>query len=475
MPARSLERGLPSMPEAGQPSALDATGRLAAWSLELDVDRVPGEVVDQTRIVLADTLGVLLMASTRHAVQTAVEVLPLDGSDRGTVIGHGRGARPEIAAFINGIGGHDIELDDSHGPSLSHPAAVIMPAAIAAAETAGATYGDMLAGIIAGYDVQSRVSQAIGTSALHHRGFHPSAVCGAIGAAVTAGRILGLSIDEMRSCIGLAASQSSGLTTYYDDPYHMSKSFQTGIAARNGVTAALFAERGFGAAPDVLTGRHDMIHPFGAANADAGKLLLELGERWEITRTNLKRHACCNQTHAAVDALLDLIEEHAFEAEDIRSIDVQLSHDAVPGIDRNALWTHNIQYVMALAAYERFIGLDHFSPTWTSNPEITELSSHVTVRGNDDLQSRFPAMKGAIVTGETDGGTFEKLCEGPRGSPVRPLAPREIEDKFRRLAAAVLPGDAAGELWTSVTTLSAPSPAEDVIRVLAASPGQLVG
>jgi 2-methylcitrate dehydratase PrpD len=68
----------------------------------------------------------------------------------------------------------------------------------------------MLAGIIAGYDVQARVSQAIGTSSLHQRGFHPSAVCGAIGAAVTAGRIVGLSIDEMRSCVGLAASQSSG-------------------------------------------------------------------------------------------------------------------------------------------------------------------------------------------------------------------------------------------------------------------------
>jgi 2-methylcitrate dehydratase PrpD len=463
------------MPEASQPSTVDATGRLAAWSLELHVDRVPGDVVDHTRIVLADTIGVVLMASTRHAVQTALEVLPLDGAGRGTVIGHGRGARPEIAAFINGIGGHDIELDDSHGPSLSHPAAVIMPAAIAAAEAVEATYGDLMAGIIAGYDVQARVSQAIGTSALHHRGFHPSAVCGAIGAAVTAGRILGLSIDEMRSCVGLAASQSSGLTTYYDDPYHMSKSFQTGIAARNGVTAALFAERGFGAAPDVLTGPHDMIRPFGAANADPSKLLLELGERWEIERTNLKRHACCNQTHAAVDALIDLIEEHDFDAEEIRSIDVQLSHDAVPGIDRNALWTHNIQYVLALTAHERFVGLDHFTPAWTSNPAITELSNRVTVRGNDELQARFPAMKGAIVTVETSSGTFEKLCEGPRGSPVRPLAPREIEDKFRRLATAVLPRDVAGELWTTITTLAPEAPAESIIRVLAANPGQLVG
>jgi len=455
-------------------TTVDATGQLAAWALELDLARVPPDVVAHTRIVLADTLGVLLMASTRHAVRTAIEVLPLDGTDRGTVVGHGRGARPEIAAFINGIGGHDIELDDSHGPSLSHPAAVIVPAALAAAEAAGASYGEVLVGIIAGYDVQARVSQAIGTSALHHRGFHPSSVCGSIGAAITAGRIVGLSIDEMRSCIGLAASQSSGLTTYYDDPYHMSKSFQTGIAARNGVTAALFAQCGFGAAPDVLTGPHDMIRPFGAANADPSKLVADLDVRYEITRTNLKRHACCNQTHAAVDALLDLMEEFGFGAGDIGSIDVQLSHDAVPGIDRNALWTHNIQYVLALTAHERFVGLDHFTPAWTSNPSITELSNRVTVRGNDELQTQFPAKKGAIVTVVTPAGRFEKLCEGPRGSPVRPLAPREIQDKFLRLAGAVLAPDAAGALWTAVTMLPPDAPASDVIRVLAASPSQLV-
>jgi hypothetical protein len=80
-------------------------------------------------------------------------------------------------------------------------------------------------------------------------------------------------------------------------------------------------------------------------------------------------------------------------------------------------WDHNIQYVLALTAYERFVGLDHFAPVWTSNPEITELSNRVTVRGNDDLQSRFPAMKGAIVTVVTSAGTFERLCAGPRGSP----------------------------------------------------------
>jgi 2-methylcitrate dehydratase PrpD len=462
------------MPEVAS-SGRDATGQLARWILELEPNALPADVIAQTRTVLADTLGVLLMASTRSSVLTALEALPLDGTDRGTVVGHGRGARPENAAFVNGIGGHDIELDDSHGPSLSHPAAVIVPAALAAAEVADATVGEMLVGIVAGYDVQARVSQAIGTSALHHRGFHPSSVCGSIGAAVAAGRILGLSLDQMRSAIGLAASQSSGLTTYYDDPYHMSKSFQTGIAARNGVTAALFASKGFGSAPDALTGKHDMIRPFGAANADPSKLLLDLGTRWEITRTNLKTHASCNQTHAAVDAVLDLMDEHGLAATDLLSVDVQLAHDAVPGIDRNALWTHNIQYVLALAASERFVGLDHFTPAWTGHPGITELSNRVTVRGSDVLQSRFPEKKGAIVSLETTAGTVAKECEGPRGSPVRPLTQREIHDKFQRLATAVLDDDQARDLWLAVEDLSFADRPAVLFEILATRPGQLVG
>lgn len=259
------------------PSAVDqgtdATGVLARHSVEMVAEGLPADVVQQARIVLADTIGVLLAASQRHAVSTALLAMsPSAGPS--TVVGHGTAA-PEVAAFINGIGGHDIELDDSHSPSRTHPAAVVIPAAMAAAELAAraASFGDLLAGVVAGYDVQSRVSKAIGRSTQYDRGFHPSAVCGAIGAAAAAGRVLGLDVEQMRSAIGLAASQSSGLLTYADDPFHMAKSFQTGTASRNGVTAAVFARAGYRAAPDVLTGRNTMLRPFGGEGVEPARLV----------------------------------------------------------------------------------------------------------------------------------------------------------------------------------------------------------
>ena len=424
---------------------MDATGALAAHTIGLDAERLPGAVVDQARTVLADTVGVLLSASGRNAVGTAVRASqPLAGPC--TVVGHGS-ASPEVAAFINGIGGHDIELDDSHSPSRTHPAAVVIPAALAGAEIGSdVTFGDMLAAIVAGYDAQSRVSKAIGRSTQYDRGFHPSAVCGAIGAAVAAGRMLRLGLDQMRSAIGLAASQSSGLLTYADDPYHMAKSFQTGVAARNGVTAALFARAGYHAAPDVLTGRNNMLRPFGGDATDPSRLTAELGVAYDICETSLKRHACCGLAHAAVDAMLLLLDAAQLEAGAIEAIEVQLPTAAVPRVDGNRLWSHNIQYVLALTAHERHVDLAHFTPEWTSKPEITRLAATVTVRGSDDLQARFPEQKGAIVTVTSRGETITRRVDAPRGSPLEPLSRDELDEKFQRLASPAIGADGAARL-----------------------------
>ena len=165
-----------------------------------------------------------------------------------------------------------------HTSSRTHPACVIVPAALAAAEAAGDTPGaELLAGIVAGYDVEVRLSKAMGVQQQFDRGFHPSGVCGSIGAAAAAGRILSLSVDQMRACIALGAAQSSGLLTFEEDPSHMLKSFNTGVAARNGVYAALLAQRGFRGAPDVLTGRHSVLTPYSRPDPEPAKLLDGLG------------------------------------------------------------------------------------------------------------------------------------------------------------------------------------------------------
>lgn len=416
-----------------------ATLVLSEYALGLETSQFPPPAVQMAKAVLTDTVGVLLASSRGRPVRTAIKTFPVPSHGRCTVIGHGHGAAPEQAAFVNGIGGHSIELDDTHGPSRNHPAAQIVPAALAAAEEVGHCTGiDLLAAITVAYDVQARISKAMGPKRPYERGFHSMSICGTIGAAVAAGRLLGLSVDQMRSCIALAASQSSGLTTFQDDDSHMLKAFHSGVAARNGLYAALLARDGFEGAPDALAGRHNVLVPFGGPGPDLAQLSDALGDRFEICYTSIKRHACCGQIHGCVDALLALQRAHGFGSRDITRIDARVAHSAVPIVDQNPLWTHNLQHVLAVAAQEGLITPEHFEDTWTNGPDTAELATRVFLGGSDELQTRFPAQKGGIVTVTTAKGTWTKEMPEPLGAPSLPLSEAEIQAKFTTLVVPVL-------------------------------------
>ncbi len=425
------------------------TGTLIDHALGIDVAALPENVLVQAKVVFADEVGILLAASTERTVTTAIKAMPLLGGGTCTVVGHGFGATPEQAALLNGCGGHDLELDDSHSPARNHPASVEIPTALAAAQHAGGSTGaDMLAGIVAGYDVQVRMSKAMGVQDQFNRGFHPTAVCGTVGSAACAGRILGLTSDQMHHAITLATSQSCGALTWHDDSTHMVKSFQPAVAARNGITAALFAQQGFQGIREVFTNRNSPLKNFGRPAPDLTQLTDALGVRYDICETSIKRHACGGQTHAALDALLTIMADNDLKADDIDAIDVQLAHNAIPIIDDNPLLIANIQFVLALAAHVGVIEREHFTPRWTEDPDIRTLKSRVSLRDNDELSSRFPAMKGAIVTVEAKGRSFAHSYPSPPGSPNRPLGIDEIKGKFLGLATAVLTTDLAEELWS---------------------------
>ena len=424
-----------------------ATAALAEYAIGVDAAEVPDAVLEKARVVLADTIAILLAASARNAVRTALRTFPSVPGAPCTVVGHGTFATPEQAAFINGVGGHDLELDDTHASSRTHAAAVIVPAALAAAEAAGNVNGaDLVAGVVAAYDVQCRTSKAIGVQDQFDRNFHPTCVNGSIGAAVAAGRILGLSVGQLTSAIGLAGSQSSGTMGIHDDHSHMVKSFQTGIAARNGLYAALLAREGFMGMPDILTGAHDFLGCFGRQSRPA-ELTADLGVRYEILGSSIKRHSGCGMTHSAIDALLGIMNDDSVTWTDIDAIDVALPHGAVTVINDHPLWTHNIQYVLALAAHERWVGPDHFTPEWTTNPEIAALKERVTLRGSDRLQTKFPAKKGATVRVSTTLGVFEREVEAPAGNPSAPLTAEALRSKFDGLATAVLSRESSDALW----------------------------
>jgi 2-methylcitrate dehydratase PrpD len=152
-------------------------------------------------------------------------------------------------------------------------------------------------------------------------------------------------------------------------------------------------------------------------------------------------------THSAIDALLGIMNDESLTWTDIEAIDVALPHGAVTVINDHPLWTHNIQYVLAVAAHERWVGPDHFTPEWTGNAEIASVKERVTLRGSDRLQTRFPGKKGAVVGVTTTFGQFEREVDAPTGNPSAPLTVEALRNKFDGLAMATLSRESADALW----------------------------
>jgi 2-methylcitrate dehydratase PrpD len=450
---------------------ITVTGALAQHAAGLDLTAVPEDVARHGRRLFTDTVGVLIAASQTAPV-TLLAGSPVFAGERGrsTVIGHSRDQPVDRAAFINGVSGHHIELDDSHSPSQTHPGAVLVPATLAAAELSGASGADVLAGFLAGYDVIGRFCSAADVESIYERGFHPTSVAGTLAAAAAAGRVLRLGPDAMTVALGLAASQSCGLLTWEDDSTHLAKSFQTGVAARNGVHAAMVAWAGYGGAMDALGGRYNATRAFGGQFGDPSLIDRDLGTRFDIMATELKRHASCRQTHAAVDAMLLLLEDTRLPTASIERVEIELARSSTKWVGGNPLWTHNVEFVVSLAAHEGQVLPGHFEKRWTENPAIRSLAGRTTVLGNEDLESRFPAAKGAIVRIWTAHGMHERTVHHPLGHPDNPMSDEQLRAKFDALASNLLTPDRSALLHARLESLDTLSDVESLLELLTPIP-----
>ena len=197
----------------------DVTRALAEFAAGISHQDLPPEVSARARTLILDTVGIALRARyDADSTPSLLKALTALGYRQGTAraIGDGDGWTAPGAALINGALAHSLDFDDTHAAGSIHPSAPIVPAALAAAEMTGADGATTVAAIVAGYEVQIRLSLAMTPSEHYARGYHPTATCGAFGAAAAAGRILGLSVDQMVAAFGLALSQAAGSISFLD-------------------------------------------------------------------------------------------------------------------------------------------------------------------------------------------------------------------------------------------------------------------
>ncbi len=307
------------------PLQANATRDLAEFAAALTFEQIPAEVVRHAKLCLLDGLGVCLHGATLPWTRIVQDMVIAEGGN-GRVSIWGRGERTSWsqAVLANSTAGHAFEMDDIHKESILHPNSITVPIALGFAEMQGGLSGrDVLTGMIAGYEVGTRVGNAA-TTQLFLNGFHPQGTNGTFAAGASAGRMAGLDAGRMQHALGTAGSFASGLMAAQEGA--MVKRLHAGHAAQSGVQAALLAGRGFTGISDILEAPYGGFLSTLSRQPDISRLTAGLGTVWETLQVGFKMYPSVTSIHAALDALQMLMRTHSLRAEDIAALNVGVGH-----------------------------------------------------------------------------------------------------------------------------------------------------
>lgn len=252
---------------------------------------LPEEVTEQAKYHLLDTIAAMISGSELPPGQAAQRYIREHGGNGATtVVGVALTAAPTDAALANGVMAHSDETDDSHNESRSHPGCAVVPAALAAGEVYGIDGTGLLRAVTLGYDIGPRVVMAMGGAAFSYESsLSTDSIAGTFGAAAAAACAAGLDARQMRWALDYTAQQSSGIIAWRRDTDHIEKAFVfAGKPARDGVTAALLVQSGWNGVDDIFSGPDNFFDAY-APKAQPDRVTEKLGERYEITQTDIKK------------------------------------------------------------------------------------------------------------------------------------------------------------------------------------------
>lgn len=417
---------------------------LARFIASAEYRALPPEAVLQAKRAILDTLGVAL-AGCRQAGSRilAGQARPAgDAETSAAVLGWPLRAAPAEAALVNGAFAHALDYDDVSYSMRGHPSAPLLPAALAAAETAVAGGRDLILAFVLGVEVEGKLGRLMGGR--HYAlGWHPTSTLGTLGAAAAGARLLGLDRERTQAALGIAASMACGLRANFGT---MTKPLHAGLAARNGLQAAQLAAEGFTAAAEALEGEEGFLAAFLGGQAPESPDLGPLGNPYEIVSPGLgqKLYPCCYATHRAVDAALELAQ--GIDAAEVAAVRARVSRGTLMPLLRGRPRTglegkFSLEYCLAAALLDGAVRIGSFSDEAVRRREAIRLMEATEVM-EDETPLPNPLNSWAEVSLTLrDGGSRTLRVEVPKGDPRRPLAWQELAAKFEDCAGTVLSPD----------------------------------
>jgi 2-methylcitrate dehydratase PrpD len=425
-----------AIPKRIEPAAgVGATARLAGHVAGSRREDFTPQVVHAFKRAFQDHLTCAIAGSAMPVSRALLEYFQeTDASRIATVIGNGARLSPQNAALVNGTNTHGLDFDDGHTNGSAHPSGAVFPAVLAAAEQYGSRPGDVIVAAVMGYDVMCRIAAAMhpGTA---RRGWHNTAIAGVFGAAAAVSRLLGLDAARTQNALGLAGSFSGGIREYLDDGAEI-KRIHPGKAARDGLLCAEFAKRGVSGAAKVLEGRYGFGNTHANGEMKWDRLMLGLGERYEIEHAYFKPYPCCRHYHAAIDGILELRERHGIAASDVKHVHIGLYAVGVNGHDHkhadNLLDAQmSAPVAAALALIDGGIAAQRFLPESLARAEVRRLIEASDTQLDDECERIYPGRRSGVVRIElADGRSFEKRVLDPKGEGENPMSDADLKRKF---------------------------------------------
>jgi 2-methylcitrate dehydratase PrpD len=383
-------------------------------------------------------------------------VAGMGGTPQASVIGDEAKVPSANAALINGSLAHALDFDDTHLPSVLHPSASVVPAALAVAEEVGATGEQLAAAIAAGVEITNRLGMAsydrdLRNSTFFEKGWHATSICGTVGSAAAAALLYGLDADGVAHAMGIAASMGAGVIEANRTGGSV-KRIHCGWAAHGGVLAGAMAREGVTGPPTVLEGRFGFFNAFIDGVWDEDATLSGLGERWELLRTVYKPYPSNHFTHPGIDCALAL-REHGLDVDRIVSVELGVSdkpfrtigeprEDKIhPKTPYHAKFSGPYTVASALLGGGGLgVYLDDFTTDAFTDPKRIALAEKVQVVVDERATEIFPEAFAAVVRVTLDDGTvLEERRDSSRGSEQYPLSRDEHRTKFRLNASRALP------------------------------------
>jgi 2-methylcitrate dehydratase PrpD len=425
----------------------------------------PAAALERAAAAVRDTVGVILAGAVEPAARMVQSMALEEGHGRCAIVGTAVRTGASWAALANGVAAHALDFDDMCFVSLAHPSCALVPAALSASELARSPGGALLEGYVVGFELECRLGKVMNPRHYHQRGWHCTSTIGTIGAAAAAARILGLTPTETAHALGIAASSACGLK---ENLGSMVKPLHAGIAARNGIVAALLARRGYTASERALDGPQGFLAAMDAEHLDLERAVIGLGgsigpalrTNWEILETGItvKLYPSCAATHPTIDVLLDLRRREGLTAKDVEAIDIEVD-SMTPRLliydqPANGLEAKfSMPFCAAAAIVYGQVGINTFDSEHIQALPMQALMPKVSMRVHAAFDAEAPLSHARVTVRLRGGRVVTHAANGARGYPALPASEEQLAAKFSECASRSLAPPAADRAWSMLTDI----------------------